>query len=142
MPSFSVPSPQLRREGARLPVRVGVSEFAEAAQRRSGNPTPPPIEIQALIDSGSGRSIIQQRLASELGLTPVGEVEIDTPSSTDLRAPEYYVRFWFDERTIIEMKVLEAPLPVAQIRALIGRDILARGRFIYDGPRGEFSLVL
>jgi hypothetical protein len=93
------------------------------------------------LDIGSGRSILQRELAQTLKLTPVGSIGIDTPSSTDLPALEYWARFWFDSTTGVEVKVLEALLPGARIRALLGRDVLAQARFVYDGTRQEFSLT-
>jgi hypothetical protein len=122
-------------------VRVGSPGFVEEELRRTGRPLRDPVEVEALVDTGSGRSILQRELARSLGLTPVGTVEIDTPSSTDVPALEYWVRFWFDSAASVEVKVLEAPLPVARIRALLGRDVLDQARFVYDGVRGEFSLT-
>ena len=141
MPVFSGSGQWVRAEGPTLNLRVGVSGFAEEALRKARRTVPTPIEAPALIDTGSGRSIIQREVAQKLKLTPVGAVEIDTPSSIDLRAVEYFVKFWFDERTAFEVKVLEAPLPVPRIRSLVGRDVLAHGRFVYDGPKAEFSLT-
>ncbi|MGC2035271.1 MAG: aspartyl protease family protein [Thermoplasmata archaeon] len=96
----------------------------------------------ALIDTGSGRSIIQHDVAEELGLNAVGSVQIDTPSSTDMRVMEYWVRFSFDPASSVQVKVIEAPLQVRSVRALIGRDLLAGGRLVYNGRHGEFTLEL
>lgn len=130
----------LRERGAVIPLRVGFSRADEAAARASGRPVPAPVAVRALVDTGSGRSIVQRDLARELDLRPVGRVEIDTPSSVDLAVPEYYVRFWFDDLTGPEVKVIEAPLRVPRVRALIGRDLLERAHFEYDGPTGRFEL--
>jgi hypothetical protein len=142
MPSFTVAVRDLRDEGAVLPVRVGVGADAEAALRRTGRPVPPPEELRALIDIGAGRSLIQRGLADRLGLTPVGLVEIDTPSSTNMEAPEYRVRFWLDHDLGLEVTALEAPLPGHRLGALLGRDLLANARFEYDGPRNRFTLTI
>lgn len=141
MTTFTVPNPRLRDEGPLVTVRVGPARRAEEELRAKGRPVPDPIVVDALLDTGSGRSIIQRELARSLALTPVGAVEIDTPSSKDLPVLEYWVRFWFDSLTSVEVKVLEAPLPVTRIRALLGRDVLAHARFVYDGVGEEFSLT-
>jgi hypothetical protein len=141
VPTFSVPNARLRDDGPILEIRVGPPRYLEEELRRAGRPSHDPIEVEALVDTGSGRSIIQRELARSLALAPVGSVQIDTPSTTDLPVLEYWVRFWFDSAASVEVKVLEAPLPVARIRALLGRDVLAQGRFVYDGVRGEFSLT-
>jgi hypothetical protein len=139
---ISVEEPRLTETGPVLPIRVGVSEAEEAALRRARRTVPETIPARALIDTGSGRSIIQRGLARRLGLTPVGVVEFDTPSSTDVSAVEYYARFWFDSAAAVESKVMEAPLPVPSVRAIIGRDILALGVLRYDGKGRRFSLEL
>lgn len=93
-----------------------------------------------MVDTGAGRSVIQKGLAAELGLEPVGAVEIDTPSSVDLASMEYLVRFWFSDRLSVESRALEAPLPVPELRALVGRDVLSQGTFLYDGRRARFTV--
>ncbi len=121
-------------------VRVGVGSDAEKALKRVGQSARPPVDTWGLIDTGAARSVLQRGLATELGLTPVGAVEIDTPSSTNLEALEYLVRIWFNDRLGLDAKAMEAPLPVETIRLLIGRDILARGEFDYRGRKNEFRL--
>lgn len=141
VPTYRIPNPRLRDEGPVLGVRIGIPRYVEEEARLQDRRTADPVEVDALVDTGSGRSIIHPEIARRLELTAVGSVQIDTPSSTDLPAFEHWVRFWFDPTTSVEVKVLEAPLPVARIRALLGRDVLAQGRFDYDGVRGEFSLT-
>ncbi|MCI4330684.1 MAG: hypothetical protein L3K19_02410 [Thermoplasmata archaeon] len=136
---ITIENPQLRETGPILPIRVGVSEAEELALRRVGNLVPESIPANALIDTGSGRSIIQHQLAQTLHLTPVGVVEFDTPASVDVSAVEYYARFWLAGGVSFESKVMEAPLPVPKVRALIGRDILALGILTYDGKGRRFS---
>jgi hypothetical protein len=134
-----VENPALRETGPVVFILVGLSEAAESELRRARRPVPQPIRANALIDTGSGRSIIQRDLARSLGLTPIGTVEFDTPSSVDVSASEYDVRFWLDGEVSFESRVMEAPLPVPRVQALIGRDILALGVLTYDGPRGRFT---
>jgi hypothetical protein len=141
VPTFTVSNPRLEDEGPILKIRVGPPRHMEEELRRTGHPLHGPLEVEALVDTGSGRSIIQRELPRSLALAPVGSVQIDTPSTADLPAFEYWVRLWFDSAASVEVKVLQAPLPVARIRALLGRDVLAQGRLVYDGVRGEFSLT-
>lgn len=140
MPLEEVRSARLRERGPRLVIRVGVSEAVERAWVRSGQPTRSPLPVEALIDTGSGRSLLETGLAEELKLDPVGRVEVDTPSSKDLPAFEYLVRFWIGVGAPIEVRALGAPLPVPGLRALLGRDVLACARLVYDGPADRFSI--
>jgi hypothetical protein len=136
-----IAAPQLRDRGprVRLHVRLPVSE--EEARRRRGQTVPRPYPAEALIDTGSGRTIISRDVARALALAPVGAVEIDTPSSVDLEAKEYRVRFEFGADPGEEIIALEAPLPVPGLDALIGRDLLAGAVLTYDGPRTRFRLA-
>jgi hypothetical protein len=131
----------LQRTGVLLPVRVGVGVAAEAAIRRAGREPPASSEVEAMVDLGAGRSLIRSGLARRLGLTPVGRVEIDTPSSTNLEAAEYFVRFWLSDEFAVESKALEAPLPGHDLGALLGRDVLTGAKLEYDGPLNEFTLT-
>lgn len=136
---ISVENPELLETGPIVTIRVGVSEYAESALRRGNRAVPEAVPARALIDTGSGRSLLRERLAHALALTPVGRVEFDTPGSTDVPALEYYARFWVDRSTSFESKVLAAPLPSGNLEAVIGRDILALGVLRYDGPGRKFS---
>lgn len=142
MPSITVRSPYLRETGPVVRIWISASEPSGGSAVPPRSPERRSIEVMALIDTGSGRSIIQHDVAEELGLNAVGSVQIDTPSSTDMRVMEYWVRFSFDPASSVQVKVIEAPLQVRSVRALIGRDLLAGGRLVYNGRHGEFTLEL
>ena len=42
---------------------------------------------------------------------------------------------------ISDLLVVEVPLAVLGYQALVGRDVLGRCRFLYDGPSGRFKLT-
>jgi hypothetical protein len=134
------PSASLREIGPLVSIEVGPGAATVAAETEAGRTPHPPVRVLALVDTGSGRSILQHDLAEELRLVAVGAVEIDTPSSQDMPVQEYLARLWLDGSTSVELRVLEAPLRVPRIRALLGRDLLAFGRFTYDGPGSAFTL--
>lgn len=93
-----------------------------------------------MIDTGASGTVIQEGLATSLGLQPVGTTKITTPSSTEVDCYEYAVRYVLPNDVVAEGTVIEAPLQGQQIQALIGRDVLAHGVFIYIGYMGGFSL--
>ena len=139
MPAFRGEASDLRELGPRLSIVI-TPDGSDA--RSAPVPLAPGVRVVALVDTGSGRSLIQPAVARELRVPSVGRVQIDTPSSTDLPAREFDVRFWFDSDTSVAVRALEAPLPVSGIRAVIGRDLLAAGTFSYDGRSGAFLLDL
>ncbi len=67
-------------------------------------------------------------------------VHVNTPSSTNVRCYEYLVRLVFPNNVTYEGTVIEAPLQGQHIQCLVGRDVLARGVFIYIGYTNTFTL--
>ena len=93
-----------------------------------------------MIDTGATGSVIQQGLAAQLGLKPIGVTLINTPSSTNVECYEYAVRFVFPNNVVVEGTVIEAPLKGQHIQGLIGRDVLQHAVLVYIGYAGQFTL--
>ena len=93
-----------------------------------------------MIDTGASATVVQQGLAAQLGLQPIGIAYINTPSSTNVRCYQYVVRFLFPANVIVESTVIEAPLQGQTIQCLIGRNVLAHGVLLYIGYVNTFSL--
>jgi predicted aspartyl protease len=113
---------------------------AEEAARKAGANVLAPFPAQAMIDTGASGTVIQQGLASQIGLSPVGLTTIHTPSSTNVVCYKYIVRLLFPNNVTVEAVVIEAPLQGQHIQCLIGRDVLAHGVLIYIGYGDLFSL--
>jgi predicted aspartyl protease len=100
---------------------------------------PEPIDLRALVDTGASVTCVHKDVIDRLGLQPTGAASVSTPSGTHSIA-QYDVGMRLDgaddELTI---PVLAISLPT-DIGALIGRDVLDRFRFIYDGPAGTWRL--
>ncbi len=141
MPSFTVGVPNLEAAGPCVKVSLAVSSAAEEALRKRSEAIPNPMQVLALIDTGAMATVIQTGVAQQLGLKPVGITWIQTPASSDVLCDKYLVRVAFmDSPTTVESTVVEAPLRGVSIQCLIGRDILAQGIFIYNGPVNQFTL--
>jgi hypothetical protein len=95
-----------------------------------------------LHDTGAFSSVIQQGIAQQLGLHPVGQVLVGTPAATHIALDQFLVRFVFPDQSVREVMVVEAPLQGQHVQCLIGRDILAQSVFMYSGPQGLYSLSL
>jgi hypothetical protein len=93
VPSFTIAHPDLQGMGPVVDVGLSVSLALEDQLRRAGESLPQPIQLQSMIDTGATGSVIQQGLAAELGLKPIGVTLINTPSSTNVECYEYAVRF-------------------------------------------------
>lgn len=119
---------------------VAVGSALETVLASHGQAVPPPAAALAMIDTGATGSVIQQGLAAQLGLNPVGVVQIHTPSSTNVACYEYAVRLVFPNNVVFEGTVIEAPLQGQRVQCLIGRDVLAQAVLVYIGYSNLFSL--
>ena len=105
-----------------------------------GEQVPAPVTVTAMIDTGATSTVIQQDIADQLGLNPVGVTPINTPSSTGVNCYRYLVRLFFQNNVNVEAVAIGAPLEGQHIQCLIGRDVLALGVFVYVGYTNTFTL--
>jgi len=140
LPSFTSQVPNLHAMGPVVQMGIAVGSAVEQALQSAGQPVPQPQNVLAMIDTGATGSVIQNGLAAQLGLNPVGIVQISTPSSANVSCLEYAVRLLFPNNVAFETTVIETPLQGQQIRCLIGRDVLSQGVLVYIGYSNPFSL--
>lgn len=110
----------LQNEGALVEASLGWSATGAQQRRAALRPVPPSLQLRALPDTGAEVSCVDAALIQQLGLPFVGFVPAHLPAHGGL---------------------LELPLTSIGYQALIGRDVLARCRFLYDGPRYAFRLT-
>jgi len=140
VPSFTTQNPNLQAVGPIVELRIAVGSSLENALKKADVSLPSPVTAVGMIDTGATGTVIQQGIASQLGLNPIGVVFINTPSSTNVRCLEYLVRLVFPNNVVVETTAIEAPLQGQHIQCLIGRDTLAHGVLIYIGYTNTFTL--
>ena len=140
MPSFTTQLPNLQDLGPLVDMRVWVGTPVEQAIRKAGGKVPDPVAGKGMIDTGATGSVIQPTLVQQLGLQPIGVVNISTPSSESILCYQYSVRLIFPNNVIVETTAIEAPLKGQQIYCLVGRDVLAHGVLVYTGYINQFTL--
>jgi hypothetical protein len=105
--------------------------------------------IRALIDTGASFTSVDPSVLAALNLTPTGTIDIVTPSTGQgtHTADTYDVDFKIGAGpndtplSISNLRIASCDLFLKQgIHALIGRDILQRCIFIYNGAISMFSL--
>lgn len=101
-----------------------------------------PIPVSALVDTGAAVSVITQQTAALLGLRSVGAISMHTPTTIDpVLCRQFHVNVYLSPDFAIENIVaIEAPLTGQSFQCLIGRDVLSRGVFTYDGTQRRFGL--
>jgi hypothetical protein len=134
--------------GVIIDVVIGVSEGRQKVLANVGFPVPARKTIRAVIDTGSGVSGIDPRVLQALDLKPVGDMQINTPSTSHTPHPcgEYLVSLSLlqsnQELHLPTFSVIDAVFqPDENIQALLGRDVLDHCLFIYDGQRQAFALA-
>ena len=142
MPSYNVSPDLLQLEGPIVRANVTISAALERALRERNQSVPPPVAVQALLDTGAWRTVIRTDVISRLGMMPTGHISVPTASSPNVSSFEYSVRIILPGERPISVIALELPLVGHHIECIIGRDVLRAGSFTYDGDAGSFSLSL
>lgn len=138
----------LTQAGPVLQVEVSIpTALAQLLSNTSQNIPQPAVGL-ALVDTGASRSCVDQQAITTLGVNPVGSVSVGTPAGPAQQFL-YPARFHFPaqqmefEFTQVVGANLTGQLIGGQpLLALIGRDVLARCVFIYNGTMGAWTLTL
>lgn len=147
MPHFTL---NLDPSGPIVNALVQVSEGRRTALQTAGFPIPESRVIRALVDTGASFTSVEPSVLQELGLTPTGTIDIVTPSTgQNVHTTETYDIDFAIYASTTDPPLLMPNLRVAAcelflkqgIHALIGRDVLGRCIFIYNGEPGIFSLA-
>jgi len=98
------------------------------------------IEYEAYLDSGAGRTLIPEKDAKRFGLTYAGDTTVITGTGKDtIRLYRARVEFLGREFNIL---VFGRDLPKeAQIKAMVGRDILDAYKVCFDGIKKEIEVT-
>jgi hypothetical protein len=130
-------------------VLLGLSQPDIQALRAQLRPVPQPVQLRALIDSGAEVTSLDQKIIKALAL-PLSNVTLaNLPATVGMLISTFHTA----SVTILhpsgvarqhhytpKLSVCDLPLGLLGYDAVIGRDILNRLRFVYDGPPQKFSL--
>ena len=140
----------LTPEGAMVDVHVGLSASTVQGLRTALQPVPPPVSARALLDTGAEITCLDSSVIQTLGLPPGGWAFVNLPAQGGVGiAPLYEAGLTVlhpsgnarDNLVVGNLNVYEVPLAGLGYQALIGRDVLARCRFLYNGRGNRFRLA-
>jgi predicted aspartyl protease len=138
------PPTGLHLAGPRVQVSVGLAQsFAEALLLR-GEVIPDAVVGDALVDTGASHTCIDDAVAKNMGLPVVGRIKVGSASHHSTEQNQYPIRIEFLGAGITS-NVLQAPaaaLAAQGLTMLIGRDILQEFLLVYNGPIGQWTMVL
>jgi len=146
MPILALP---LEADGAIIRVGIAVSEPRNNALISEGQSPPPPVLVRAVVDTGASCTCVDPAVIQKLRLTPSGTTPVHTPSTggTPVSRNQFDVAIGIvmDAGQVhvssLIIPVVESDLAGLGIQALLGRDVLDQGIFIYDGRRKVLTLA-
>ena len=137
-------------DGCIVRIRVGLTSVEVLKRRRVGQVLPAPVELHALIDPGAEVSCVDPSAIRPIGPPAKTVIPTNAPSVSGLsfsvqrsvaltildpqQAPRNNI--FFPDATLTELS-----LNTVSLQALIGRELLAHGVFVFDGPAGQFTLT-
>src|SRR5436190_282173 len=107
-------------------------------------------QVAALLDTGAETTCVDCELIRQLGLPFAGTVAANLPAhggltfatlhdaSLTVLHPSGYSR---DHLVVLNVTVLDISVSSLGYRALLGRDVLARCGFLYNGPNNTFRVA-
>ena len=116
-----------------LKTPCGVSE---AFDPKSGGKHPEVKQYTAIWDTGATSTVITEKVANELGLSPTGFVTSHHAGGTS-KVPTYIVNIFLPNGINIPgIRVIQATLS-AETEILIGMDIISHGDFAFTNEKGN-----
>lgn len=138
-PNFSLPTDGTTRY-AQFAVRLSVPPAVATLLQDAGKPVPPPVDVDAIIDTGATHTTIPHGVGAKLGLAPIDVVPMGTASQTQVMCPRFSMRINFPTDQWYDGTVVELPASNSLPKVLLGCDILAWGVLIYNGQTRSFTL--
>jgi hypothetical protein len=133
--------PDLQQRGPVVHAAVAVPTPLERLLTAARQPIPQAVPVTALIDTGAFSSAIDRNTAVRLGLQPVGAFLISAPGpiARAVQVLRYAVKIVLPTLDAVDITVIEAQVDET-IQVVLGRDILARSIFIYNGFSRECTI--
>ena len=137
----------LASDGPLVEVAFAASSERIEALKLTGQSYPKPVWATGLIDTGAGISAVGGDVIQALGIVPIGQIDVYSAVVGHVRPCNLYdVCLAFAPRSSptvmhVDMPIIEGVFSGKRYNALIGRDILRRCLFFYNGSADTFTLA-
>lgn len=138
----------LQREGAVLDVEIAVPSSLAKYLTGKKLAVPQPIRGWALVDSGATTSCVDNQVIKRLGVKPIRQTTVlgaDGPSEQNVYPARFIfrqVKMSFEFASAIGANLEEQSIMGRKLVALIGRNVLSRCIFIYNGINATYTLAI
>ena len=134
---------ELQQEGPRIRISISAPQEEIEIGGAFAIEYPEPLSVVALIDTGASLTVINPELVQSCRLTQTGFTKISSAGNIgDFPTFAAHIEFpGHNLRGFEIIPVVACKLPQQSISCLIGRDILRRWRFTYNGRTGEVSVM-
>jgi predicted aspartyl protease len=132
----------LQQHGPRIRISISAPLMEVEEGKAVGLEYPRPLQLLALIDTGSSLTVVNPEVAQTCKLRPTGITKVSAAGGIG-RWPEYAATISFPEHDLQSfelIRVVGCPLPQQEWSCLIGRDVLRRWLFSYDGKTGAWTI--
>lgn len=136
----------LEQFGPRFEIEVGPPIIREPSGLRSPSSSRPTVPIfskmPALIDTGAGHTVLTPQAIERVGLPLVGYTTVSRLGGMQ-KVAAHVAAIQFPRYKLATIEVIEViccEIPGDLYQCLIGRDVLARWMFTYDGKIGEWFI--
>jgi hypothetical protein len=127
---------------------VGTNRPDTLALLQAGKPVPTPVRVRALLDSGADATAVAPPVLHQLGLTPVRSAGTQTAGGS-VAVGLYRISLTVHGPggtagpMLVQPNLLatELAVPLSNIDALIGLDVLGQCLLVVDGPGQRFTLA-
>ncbi len=138
----------LAKEGPFLEVSVSVPQALAEFNTKNNIPIPSPITGIALIDTGASKSCVHASIMKQLQVSPIGVATSGSAAGqfTHSLFPAHFTfpvaKIEIDFTSVVGVDLIGQTIGGNQLIALIGRDVLSMGLFVYNGSNGSYTLAI
>jgi hypothetical protein len=138
----------LAQHGPIIDVTISIPQPLAELYTQQNKTIPSPIAGIGLIDTGATRSCVDTVIMKQLGVHPIGIATSGTAAGP-VNHSLYPAHFTFpaakieiDFASVVGVNLTGQEAGGKHIVALIGRDVLAMGIFVYNGHTGAFTIAI